>query len=342
MDYEDYKQILRVLQNVVPATSTTNLTATTTALNGVVDMVSRLTDIGQGKAANAHATWAGFAGAFTTHGSLPASVRNAFITDFKNVLGILPSSLGDWAPANGIIGQIPSGGDFNGFIDKIFDGAFQEFISSYTFDTPYSVDNFVNAWGNFLTARGNIQAPGSVAFSNLTHYEAIYNEFVTNPSPTDFQNTLTKFIIKTYQDTGYFLPSHFLAEWLTTVKDKEAISMNAVSSVTGTKSFETRVLFDLFKLLVTMIEVLQKIAATQGQRLTFYANYQKAYTDLIAKVPVFSRDLLGRINDTNADKKSQLMGTLSSKNQALTESLRAYRSAIGDEAKQHQLSLIHI
>jgi len=266
---------------------------------------------------------------------------DAFITVFKELhgMGDFSDGLTDgaWEDLVGIIGQRPAFVDEPAFFEEVMRGSFNQFITTFPFPFGQSEDGqeLLDAYGEWNTSRTTLSEDFGADFVNLTAYEMIYKEFVPGATDTEYKERLVNFVLQIYDENGYFLPSHFMDRWLEEVQLDAVLAVGEISSVTGTKSNETRVLFELFKLLVDLIEVLQKVAATQGERLTFYANYQKAYTNNITEIPVFSKSSFAKMG-TSDEKFNLLLNNLSSKTQSLTETLRSYRGVIGDEAKQHQ------
>lgn len=99
----------------------------------------------------------------------------------------------------------------------------------------------------------------------------------------------------------------------------------------------------LFRALVAMIESLQNAAAAQADRLQLLANWQNAYTNLIAQVPVFFKDGPAFGGTDDPDDPLQTNGStrddMNRLNSSFTEQLQNRRSAVADDAKSLQSSL---
>jgi hypothetical protein len=99
----------------------------------------------------------------------------------------------------------------------------------------------------------------------------------------------------------------------------------------------------LYRALVCMIEILQKAAAAQADRLKVLAGWQRQYTDLISQVPVFFRggDLFGETDDADDPEQpnSTARDDMNRLNSSFTESLQNFRSSVADDAKGLQSSL---
>lgn len=109
------------------------------------------------------------------------------------------------------------------------------------------------------------------------------------------------------------------------------------TSLSDSKFEETFRIDRVFKLLIALIEVLQGVAISQAQRLQFLTEWQKAYTALMDKIPVFTQtSSLFSGTDT---EEANLRDDMNRINSTYTEQLRSQRSQIGDDAKALQANL---
>lgn len=111
----------------------------------------------------------------------------------------------------------------------------------------------------------------------------------------------------------------------------------------------------IFKLLVLMVEQLQKSAAAQADRLNFLSDWQKAYTEKINKIHVFAA---GNGDGTKANVSGGFVDTfdptlddptdqnaasarqeLNATNTAYTTELQGFSQVVGDDAKALQASV---
>lgn len=109
------------------------------------------------------------------------------------------------------------------------------------------------------------------------------------------------------------------------------------------------VLDRIFKLLVTMIDRLQRTAAAQADRLNFLSDWQKAYTEKINKIHVFaanngdgSRNDVGfdpTLDDSDDTDASSARDSLNTTNTAFTTQMQGYSQVVGDEAKALQANV---
>ncbi len=272
------------------------------------------------------------------------------------------SNLGDFQVLFDALGLTP--GDENAFLEgQLLTNAFNYFITHYDFTLPAGGaggtfgeggpdpnfnsplgwrNEFLEAYEKFLTSRASVDDalfPGSVNV-NLSMYERIFNEFVVQPPIIPFEDVLKDFYNTAVERDGFFLPSHHLKDWMETVQLQQAFQAGIATSVAGTNSGKTAILLILFRLLVEVIDVLQRVAAAQGERLRFYAGYQKGYTDLIGEIPIITeRDVGDSIRGDSGGQRQKGAQFAQAQNQSFTEKLRALRSILGDEAKQHQTSV---
>lgn len=245
--------------------------------------------------------------------------------------GISSNSLGDWDSLN------PDGSvSFIEFANEQFLTSMNHFLTFYIFQPNLTGEEFVNDWLKYVSARTSIETSPTSDGTKLTTYRDLYFSFVPNATEADFQSNFQAFYNSVKTDNNYFLPSQFLDQWFSQVQSIRNIQTNQNSSVTGTNAYKTSIIFEIFSLLTDMIGTLQKVAASQGDRLTFYANAQKAYTDLIGKIPTITRDNLTPYVDDSDTNLNQLAQEISTINDAYTEKLKSYRSILGDDAKQQQ------
>lgn len=101
----------------------------------------------------------------------------------------------------------------------------------------------------------------------------------------------------------------------------------------------------IFALLVVMIDKLQKTAAAQADRLNFLSDWQKAYTEKINKINVFSANNgQGRtsdidLDDPDDDDAATARTDLNGQNTAYTTQMQGWSQVVGDDAKALQASV---
>lgn len=113
------------------------------------------------------------------------------------------------------------------------------------------------------------------------------------------------------------------------------------------------VLNRIFKLLVAMIDRLQKTAAAQADRLNFLSDWQKAYTEKINKIHVFAANngdgnqvnssgnnyFDPTVDDPDDSDSAEVRNSLNETNTAFTTQMQGYSQVVGDEAKALQANV---
>jgi len=333
-------------------------------------------EIYSGQQPDARESWDNFLIAAGAAGANSTNFRRLFRNNFGIQHGIphdpdAAGSLGDFETLYQALG---APGTRNDFRDALFENAMTYFLINYDFTIPIGAgaafgvqrpppeppaaqggldpgfnwqNEFKNRLLDFFQTRASLDedlfhgALSPVDFNrDLAMYESLFNEFVVQPPIKPFDEVLAEFYNKMIERDGVFLPSHQLADWVDTVQEQQAIQGGTATSVAGTNSQKTAILLILFRLLVEVIQVLQKVAAAQGERLRFYAGYQKAYTELLREVPIINeQDVIDALGSDGTENRQAVMSFTQAQNQSFTEKVRSFRSVIGDEAKQHQTTV---
>ena len=125
----------------------------------------------------------------------------------------------------------------------------------------------------------------------------------------------------------------------------EYIQAQFVSSVGSGETHRTLVIDRILRLLILLIDVLQRITASQASRLTFLTQWQSAYTELLTEVPKFTRGDGTPVGSPNKGGPSQGEKNDWARSEAnqhfekITQIIQARRNTVQDEAKQLQTSL---
>ncbi len=262
---------------------------------------------------------------------------------FAEYLQILQITQGDW-----------QGVDAN-TLQTQFQEAFTSFLEEFTFNidkntdgTPGPTDGaagptayFLEQWHKWMTVFAlNQTSLAEGNYANLSVFEQIFRAFFPNGTQEDFITMRNQMMqdIRDDHEIGFFLPSHFIAKWYATVQTAYLNPILGASSVDLTHSARMSILWVVFKLAVDMIGSLEKLSTVIAGRLNFLTSYQKAYTDLMAEIPVFTKgdgSVFGGTDESSASARQDL----NPKNQTLTQNLQSYRDLIGDQAKQIQSNL---
>lgn len=225
-----------------------------------------------------------------------------------------------------------------------------------TTGTGSELTGFIQGYGNYLAQLSSIGTtpfgsggsnPSQPSLGNspipVTTYYSIYNAFVqhnTNTgdptTDTDFQQALAAFYQQSVSQNGYFIPSQFLGKWMAYVQQigstvKNGTGILPVSSSPSDAS-KLDVLDSVLKVLIKTINSVQSLTANEAQRLTYYANYQKAYSDLISKIPTILN--VGNVSDPNV--QSQIRTAAQSLNAQYNTLLTGYQDQEGNQGKAVQ------
>lgn len=107
------------------------------------------------------------------------------------------------------------------------------------------------------------------------------------------------------------------------------------TSLSSAKYTSTIVLNRVFKIILNMVLSLQNVAAVQAQRLSFMADWQKAYTDLMAQVHTFVKGD-GSAFGADTSTASAVRDDLNRLNTTLTTTMQNRQSIVSDDAKALQ------
>ncbi|SCA63279.1 hypothetical protein SCG7086_AN_00220 [Chlamydiales bacterium SCGC AG-110-P3] len=198
-----------------------------------------------------------------------------------------------------------------------------------------------NNWWQRTTELSADVAPFAGTGINLQSYSRIYDAYLPGESIA-FAANLETFVNEHYQKEGYFLPSHFLEQWVDEVKDaaarRGALPFNTLEGEIKRVN-QALILNSVFDLLVEMIGVIQKVASALAQRLQFYADYQRQITKLMDQMPIFTAAGPAASLKVEGDDVKGIRGDANASNQAALEKLRAHRDIAGDETKQMQTTV---
>lgn len=288
------------------------------------------------------------------------AILEGFVDSYRDILNM----------GSGDSSDPPTGSEWDGLVTALanlsppqtidvkqeFINSFESFLYTYPYkaDDPNTdpadesavtdADEFFLNWVKFMgvTAQIDDSTDGqarNVSTVDVNAYEQIYVAFGFDLSL--FHEKLAEFYVKqtdlSQGGNPYFIPSHQFDEWFETLRE-DYIHVNYISSVdTNTKS-ELLVIDRILRLLVSIIDVLQRTSAVQANRLGFLTDWQRAYTDQLNEIPQFAEGddtPIGTTTTTAKNKRSELNARM----QAITEKVRARRSTVQDTAKALQSSI---
>lgn len=274
----------------------------------------------------------------------------------------------------------PTGQSMEEFIKSAFKNAVTAFFNSAlvtkNFPTnlptnPSDVPSFINTaaanwfmpnWKNFLTGLTTLstETPGAVGNlnynalqstadptasdqinANLISYREVYFAFVPGATEENYKAFLKNFYNTTQQANGYFIPSQFLGQFFAaTLQQQKALTKQLVT-LSANSAEKTSILIEIFALLTTMTTAMQNVAAEQAKRLSFYADLEKAYTDLTQQIPNITASDVAANSDMHAESGdvANTVQQIQTTNQAYGTQLRDYRSVVQNQAQQQQTAV---
>ena len=237
-----------------------------------------------------------------------------------------------------LVGSLPSAFAGSTVYDDLFLLSFNNFAKNYVQD-PLSLATAADQYN--LAYRQYTQRIVQVSLSldpvDGLNYVNILKGFTGLTAIPD--SIFVNFVIKMIDDRGYFIPSGSFNDWVNEavrlyVQSYTGSPSQAVTSVGATTS-KTMILNRIFALLVDMIESLQKVTSSQSDRLRVFTEWQTAYGALQNQVHYITKD---DPNATLGDDDSR-RSEYNSYNATLIETIKARKSAVGDDAKNLQTQI---
>ncbi len=270
-------------------------------------------------------TWDDFITALGGDPSNDGPALQGFLHEYKK---ILQTADGDWAALSDVD------------LKTQFKASFTQFLTTFQFESSGDAGppaDFVKKWEHFMTVRALQQSANATGdYANVTSYQQIFQAFFPDASQSDYQAYLKSFVNSVINDpsnkTQYFLPSQFLQEFYAAVQGKYLATQLGADSTAGNDGPRLAIIWKVFALVVAMIGVIQKIAAVYADRLTGLSNWDTAYTNLIANIPVFTVGDSSPFSGDSSDDASKRQ-ELNNKNQTLSQNLQGYRSLVESTEK---------
>ena len=275
-------------------------------------------------------------------GTVPVNEQNYYdgafyttiVTDFENQI----NQGGVDFEAADLDGSLPSAFIGSDVYDDLFLLAFNNFAKNYVQD-PLSLDTPADQYNLAyrLYTQRVVQVSLSLDPADGLNYVNILKGFTGLTTIPD--SIFVNFVIKMIDDRGYFTPSGSFNDWVNEavrlyVQSYTGSPSNVVTSVGATTS-KTMILNRIFALLVDMIESLQKVTSAQSDRLRVFTEWQQAYGALQNQVHYITKD---DPNATLGDDDSR-RSEYNSYNATLIETIKARKSAVGDDAKNLQTQI---
>jgi hypothetical protein len=141
--------------------------------------------------------------------------------------------------------------------------------------------------------------------------------------------------------TAGFTPAGALTGWMNTLRISAGGSP-ATDNIGDESGFDqVQLIFDIYLLLLDMLNDLQVMTGVQLQRQLFYGKYQQTYTETAANIPTITGagSTLPGYNETNNSENVRRRSDVSQMTAQYTESVKSFRSEIGDLSGQQNTAV---
>lgn len=298
-------------------------------------------------------SWSEFLNTASSNQDYKDAILAGFITSYRSILGMAQgdpddAAGGDWTALQNTLNSLKTNDvfrrqnprykdeDFTIDVEQQFINSFEAFLYDYPFgsEAVASADEFFANWRRYMGVTATL---GSTT-NEILGYRTVYESFGFPPG--EYEDRLARFFLErqVVSEGGhpYFIPSHNFDEWYEELR-QEFIHVNFVSSVDTETASELLVIDRILRLLISIIDLLQRISAVQANRLGFLTDWQSAYTDHLSEVPQFAAGdgVLGGSSTAVKNFRSEANARM----QAITEKVRAWRSAVQDQAKAMQSTI---
>ncbi|HRD55386.1 MAG TPA: hypothetical protein PLC42_03210 [Parachlamydiaceae bacterium] len=186
-----------------------------------------------------------------------------------------------------------------------------------------------------------------VATSSATpSFETTFYQYFPSLAPSSplFGQYLDLFQKDMVAKHGYFSPSRQYTEWVPFVQTLANITAPHVATLPVQ---DVTILNDILHLVIQMILSIQRVAASQADRLSLYTSWQRGYTDLLNQVHVFtaaSDDKLRDFNSGNPFTDNPSLSDVQKKRQdeqgnfnaGMVQQITAYKDTVSEDAKALQ------
>ncbi|NGX42801.1 MAG: hypothetical protein K940chlam7_01089 [Chlamydiae bacterium] len=264
---------------------------------------------------------------------------------------------GDWKDIFAGSDFTPPTGSRNDLIARevidYFHRSFDHFLANYPYNADGSVGTsapggpllpppeaslqFFARWSEYMGRTAKILESTDVG-EDVPSYEAFYNGLF-GADPDKFRTRLQEFVTPIFNKDGTFIPSQEFNNWVTELRNDYIQLIGAPEKL---KPRDLLIIDRILKLLIGTIGILQNVSAAQAQRLGFYADWQRAYTDMLTRLPIIGTDYVKDIKDPDPDEApspSELVSEYQTFAGQLQTKIRARRDVIGDEAKAMQSAI---
>lgn len=307
----------------------------------------------------------GIGPSISSSSSLYQNLLNSWLEATGNSVsdsGAISSLSGDWSILNDS-SQSPSVLANQNFLstspaNNAFIATFNAFLSSLNPSTlnlgpsfpiingaasnTFVLTNFVNDWKDFIATTCTMQPSANstqpAAFADLPSYYSMYQAFGPNISYADFENRLKSFYTARQSYWGYFLPSLFIGEWITTMHSQNTAVLGS-STLSGNHSEKILIISQILFLIIQLIKALQDVAVAQSNKLQYYTKFENAYTALQNQIPTFLVGSPGKIGGNSQSAETARGNINSAFNANLSSNLRNLQNIQQNNAKTFQTNV---
>lgn len=190
-----------------------------------------------------------------------------------------------------------------------------------------------------LSALGPNQTIPSGMQQYLLQYQGVYNALFPNSDSAAqkaaFTATLTKFYQAEVRKYGpYVTPSQAFGDFVASMKSQYVSNLPTdFTSLASQNAKKTLIISDIYKLIASMVNSIQEIAAAQSTRLVLLTNWQQAYSRELSMIPTF---LAATYSFLDPSVRTDLNGTF---NQSKLTNMQTLQSLVGDDAKALQSNI---
>lgn len=175
----------------------------------------------------------------------------------------------------------------------------------------------------------------------MPRYDSIYKVYFPDASRADYAAVLNQFYQDQVRENGYFNPSESLEAWTQKVVELSVPTPDGLPDITSLASIgadKTRILNNIYVLIATLLNSIQKIAAVQSNRLNLLTQWQQAYSQSLSTLHSFLSSDDNPVGHSTTDSttisiRGEMNDIVNSNYRSL---LQNNQSIIGDDAKSLQ------
>ncbi len=271
-------------------------------------------------------TWDDFIAALGGGSPTSGPTYNGFYNEYKQIIAVTVGD--DWNSLTNVD------------LSDQFVASFNRFMETFRFETNGDAGppaDFVKKWEHFMTVSSlqfTVNETGD--YDNVSSYQRIFKAFFPDASAQEYKDFLSNFVDTIINDPSnknhYFLPSQFLEHYYIAVQQKYLATQLGADSMMGNHGPRLAIIWKVFALVVSMIGVIQKVASVYADRLSKLSQWDTAYTNLIADIPVFTVGDSSPFSGDSSDDATERQ-ELNNKNQTLSQNLQGYRSLVESTEK---------